>query len=128
MIGCGHCLRLRPYGADVIETTETNPTTFAIVLTTCGSREEAGAIAHMLVERQLAACVQLLAIESVYRWKEAVEEAAEVMLICKIKRESYACVEAEILRLHSYETPEVVMLPIEQGTSAYLQWMAGVTR
>lgn len=100
----------------------------SVVLTSCADHHEAKALARALVERRLAACVQIVPIESVYRWQGKVEDAAESLLICKIKRQDYPGVEAAILALHSYETPEIVMLPIEAGSSAYLAWIDQVTQ
>jgi len=100
----------------------------AMVLTTCASRANAEAIAKKLVEQNLAACVQIFPIDSIYRWQGTVEQAHELMLFCKIKSADYAAVEAAILALHTYETPEIVQIAIEKGAPAYLQWIASVTR
>ncbi len=101
---------------------------YAVLLTSCADREQAKALARALVELRLAACVQMLPIESVYEWQGKIEEAAEILLVCKIKRTDYAEAEKTILSLHSYETPEIVMLPIEQGFGGYLAWIDKVTR
>ncbi len=101
---------------------------FAIVLTTCGSRDNARAIAEKLVVEGLAACVQTFPIESIYKWQGVVEQAQELMLFCKIKSENYAATEAAIRALHTYETPEIIKIAIEKGLPAYLQWIADVTR
>jgi len=101
---------------------------YAILLTTCGDRALAKSLAQALIERHLAACVQMLPIDSIYDWQGRIEETAEILLICKIKRTDYAEAEAAILALHSYETPEIVMVPIEAGLSAYLAWIDRVTK
>jgi periplasmic divalent cation tolerance protein len=101
---------------------------FAILLTTCGSRDNAEAIAKDLVLNGLAACVQMFPIESIYKWQGAVEQAQEVMLFCKIKSDNYAAAEAAIRALHSYETPEIIEIAIGKGLPAYLQWIADETR
>lgn len=101
---------------------------YAVLLTTTPDKAAARTIAWALVERHLAACVQMLPVDSVYQWQGKAEEAAEILLICKIKRSDYAEVEAAILKLHSYETPEIVMLPVEAGFSAYLSWIDEVTK
>ncbi|MGB8278353.1 MAG: divalent-cation tolerance protein CutA [Methylovirgula sp.] len=101
---------------------------YAVLLTTCADRASAKALAHALVTRRLAACVQMLPIDSIYEWDGKIEETAEILLICKIKRRDFAEVEAAILSLHAYETPEIVMLPIEAGYSAYLSWIDRVTK
>lgn len=94
-----------------------------IVLTTTGTREEAGKIARSLVERRLAACVNVVEIESVYRWKEAVESAEEWLLLIKTTAEAFAQVQAAIQDLHTYDLPECVVLPIENGSEDYLAWI-----
>lgn len=103
-------------------------TDFALVVTTCGDRVEARAIATRLVDERLAACVQMLPIESVYTWEGATQSAAEILLLCKIKHVDYADVEAAIRAAHSYEVPEIVEIAIEQGAVAYLSWISTVTR
>ncbi|MBZ5629798.1 MAG: divalent-cation tolerance protein CutA [Acidobacteriia bacterium] len=94
-----------------------------IVLTTAGTREEAGKIARALVERRLAACVNVVPIESVYRWKDNVENAQEWLLLVKTTAEAVDDVDTAIRELHSYELPECVVLPIEGGSEEYLEWM-----
>jgi periplasmic divalent cation tolerance protein len=94
-----------------------------IVLTTAGSREEAAKIARALVEQRLAACVNLTAIESVYRWKGAVESAEEWLLVVKTTAAAAPRVQAAIKELHSYELPECIVLPIEGGSEPYLAWI-----
>jgi periplasmic divalent cation tolerance protein len=103
------------------------PTPFAIVITTCGDKPEAEMIASRLVEDHLAACVQMLTAESVYRWQGEVEHAREWMLICKIKAIDYAQVEAAIRAAHSYSNPEIIEVSIETGAAAYLSWIMSVT-
>ena len=95
-----------------------------IVLSTCGPAEEAGKIARELVSKRLAACVNILpAVRSIYRWKGVVEEAEETLLVIKSSRELFEEVRAEIEKLHSYEVPEVIAVPIVDGSEAYLEWL-----
>ena len=95
-----------------------------IVLTTTGSKEEAQRIGRALVERRLAACVNVVGpIASVYRWRGAVESAEEFLCIIKTTAASVEKVNAAIRELHSYELPECVVLPIEGGNSKYLAWI-----
>lgn len=95
-----------------------------IVLTTAGSREEAEKIAHALVERRLAACVNLVGpIHSVYRWQGKVETAAEHLLLIKTTAARFDSVAKAIRELHSYELPECIELPIEAGSVEYLRWI-----
>lgn len=70
----------------------------------------------------------MLPIESVYAWQGRIEEASEILLICKMKRQDYAEAEAAILELHAYDTPEIVMLPIKAGSSAYRAWIDRATK
>lgn len=95
-----------------------------IVLTTAGSREEAEKIASALVERRLAACVNIVGpIQSIYRWQGKVESAAEHLLIVKTTAPMLDAVAGAIRELHSYELPECIQLPIESGTAEYLRWI-----
>ncbi len=104
------------------------PTPFALVMTTCGDKANAQLVAKSLVEKRLAACVQMFAIESVFRWDGAVQNAQELMLFCKIKSVDYTEVEALIRAAHNYENPEIIEIAIENGAPAYLDWIAACTR
>jgi periplasmic divalent cation tolerance protein len=96
-----------------------------VVLTTTGSQEEAAKIAQALVERQLAACVQITGpITSVYRWQEKIENSLEWLCVIKSSRANYAALEAAIRELHSYEVPEIIALPVQSGSADYLSWLA----
>ena len=96
-----------------------------IVLTTAGSKEEAAKIAHALVERRLAACVNIVPqIESVYRWQDKVETAQEWLLLIKTQADLYAHVRDAVKELHSYDLPECVMLEVTAGSQEYLDWIA----
>jgi Uncharacterized protein involved in tolerance to divalent cations len=96
-----------------------------VVLVTCANRAEARKIARAVVDKRLAACVNIAgaAVESVYRWKGKVKRAREVLLVMKTTRARYAALEREVRRLHSYDTPEVIALPIAAGSKAYLHWV-----
>jgi periplasmic divalent cation tolerance protein len=94
------------------------------VLTTAGSEEEAGRIASLLVERRLAACVQVLGpITSRYRWQGAIEEAREWQCLAKTTAAAYEAVEAAIREAHSYEEPEIIATEIVAGAAGYLAWI-----
>ncbi len=96
-----------------------------VVLSTCGSAEEAASIARALVERRLAACVNIVpGVRSVYRWKGAVEEAGEWLLIVKSSQALFERLEEELRKMHSYETPEIVALPVVAGSASYLEWLS----
>lgn len=95
-----------------------------VVLTTAGSQEEARKIAHGLVERRLAACVNIAGpVESVFRWQGKVETEPEVLLVIKTTAAAFERVRDAIKELHSYELPECVMLSVEDGSAAYLNWI-----
>jgi periplasmic divalent cation tolerance protein len=97
---------------------------FQIVLCTCADREQAEQIAHRLVERQLAACVNILpGVHSIYRWQGGVESAAEVLMLIKTRAALCNDVQATIASLHSYEIPEFLVLPITGGSEPYLAWL-----
>jgi len=94
-------------------------------MSTAGSQEEARKIAHALVERRLAACVNIVPqIESIYRWQQKIETATEWLLLIKSQAESFARIRAAIKELHSYELPECVMLDVAAGSQEYLAWIA----
>jgi periplasmic divalent cation tolerance protein len=96
-----------------------------IVLVTCGSTAEARRIATAVVEGRLAACANILPspVESVYHWKGRVEKAREVMILLKTTTKRLEELEGEVKRLHSYELPEFVVLPIVAGSRPYLRWI-----
>ena len=95
-----------------------------LVLTTASTLEESKKIAHALVERRLAACVNIVPkIESVYRWEGKVEEAQEYLLLIKTTDSAFSRLREAIQELHSYEVPECISLAIEEGSHPYLKWI-----
>lgn len=95
-----------------------------IVLTTAGSQEEARKLAHALVERRLAACVNIVSpLESIYRWQNKVETDQEWLLLIKTTGHAFEGVRDAIRELHSYELPECVLMGIEDGSPDYLRWI-----
>ena len=83
-------------------------------------------MAHALVEKRLAACVNVIpGIRSVYRWKDGIEDEEEVLLLIKTSRALLEELREEIERLHSYQVPEVIALPIVDGSERYLSWLTG---
>jgi len=95
-----------------------------IVLTTCGSLDEARKIAHALIERRLAACVNIVPqVESVYRWQGKVGTASEWLLVIKTTVAMFTRVREALHELHSYETPECIAVAVEDGSAAYLDWI-----
>ena len=104
-------------------------TDFQIILCTCADPDQAKKIAHELVERQLAACVNILpGIHSIYRWQGNVESAEEVLLLIKTRAALSAEVQSTIAAFHSYEIPEFLALPIAGGSEAYLAWLTANLR
>jgi periplasmic divalent cation tolerance protein len=99
-------------------------TDFQLILCTCTDRDQAKKIAHELVERQLAACVNILpGVHSIYRWQGNVESADEVLLIIKTRAALTTEVQSTIATLHSYEIPEFLVVPIAGGSESYLSWL-----
>ena len=96
----------------------------AVVLSTAGSEEEASRLAHALVERRLAACVNVVpGVRSVYRWSGAIHDASEWLLVIKTRRDRFPAVATALRELHSYELPEIVLLEVGDGDAAYLRWI-----
>jgi len=96
-----------------------------VVLVTVPSRATGETLAAALVGESLAACVNLVGpIASFYRWQDELHCDDEHLLIIKTTRAGYAALEARVLALHPYETPEVIALPVEQGAAAYLAWLS----
>lgn len=94
------------------------------VVTTVPDRETAERIAQLLVERKLAACVQIAGpIRSVYRWQGQVEGADELVLTVKTRHSAFDALKAAVLEAHPYDVPEIVALPIVAGHAPYLQWI-----
>jgi periplasmic divalent cation tolerance protein len=97
-----------------------------IVLVTCGSRKEARKIARTLVGQRLAACVSEIGVPvaSTYRWKGRVESAKEFLLLIKTSKRRFAAVRDAVRKLHGYQVPEIIALPIAAGSRGYLDWIA----
>ena len=95
-----------------------------VVLMTAANGEEAARLADLLIGAHLAACVQILPeMESVYRWQGKIERQAETLLLAKTTRSKFEELEREVRALHSYETPEIIALPIVAGSAPYLEWL-----
>ena len=94
------------------------------ISTTTATKEDAQKIARYLVEQKLAACAQITGpIESTYAWKDKVETAGEWLCLIKTRENLFAEAEAAIKKLHPYETPEIIAVPIVRGSKEYLQWL-----
>jgi periplasmic divalent cation tolerance protein len=99
-----------------------------IVLVTCGSEGEASNIARSLVEERLAACVNILSpIRSIYRWQGKVWDEKECLLVIKTQKQRFEALEERVKSLHSYSVPEIIALPILQGSPPYLRWLTEMT-
>ena len=95
-----------------------------IVLMTAATREEAEKIANYLVEERLAACAQIISdIRSIYWWEGKIRREAEVFFMAKTTRYAFPRLEAAVKMLHSYKVPQIVFIPIEEGTADYLGWL-----
>ena len=95
-----------------------------VVLMTAANREEAGRIAETLVNKRLAACVQILPeIQSIYRWQGEVARETEVLLLAKTTRGRFDELDRAVREIHSYETPEIVALPATGISEQYLKWL-----
>src|SRR5262249_34391339 len=95
-----------------------------LVLSTCESEQEAEAIARHLVGKRIAVCVNIIpGARSIYRWKGEVEAAAEYVLLIKSRRDLFDDLRTELEKVHSYEVPEVIALPIVDGSEPYLAWI-----
>ena len=100
-----------------------------VVLVTCGSEDEAIKIANALVEEHLAACVNLIApIRSIYRWEGKIWDEKEWLLIIKTQKDRFEELEKKVKSLHSYSVPEIISLPVTEGSSAYLNWIRENTK
>ncbi len=97
---------------------------YHIVLVTCASITEARRIARNAVEKQLATCANIVpGVESIYGWKGKVERAREVLVLMKTTAGSVPELEREVKRMHSYDVPEFIVLPIVAGSREYLEWI-----
>ena len=102
----------------------TNSSEPIVVLMTAANHEEASRIAGVLVEARLAACVQILPeMQSVYRWQGEVARESEVMLLAKTTLDRFDVLDRAVREIHSYETPEIIALPVTAVSAPYLDWL-----
>lgn len=100
-----------------------------LVLTNLPNREAAVTLARALIERRVAACVNVLdGCTSVYRWRDKVEEAQEIPVLVKTTDAAYPALEQAILGLHPYELPEIIAVPLSRGLPGYLDWVLAETQ
>ncbi len=99
---------------------------YAVVLTTVSSSDEAKKISSAILEKRLCACVNIIpGLESFFHWQGKIDNAKELLLLIKTRKELFDELCAEIKSLHSYSVPEIIMLPIKDGYSTYLEWISG---
>ena len=103
------------------------PDSYCVIFTTTGNLQEAENMARMLVSRKLAACVQITDVSSTYMWQGELRKEPEHLLLIKTLSSRFADIQAVILETSSYEVPEIVQLPVEQGLPAYLAWISEST-
>src|SRR5690242_7850448 len=103
-----------------------NESLVIVVLVTAANREEAAHVAEMLVNKRLAACVQILPeMQSIYHWKGQIQRESEVLLLAKTIRGRFLDLEREVRAVHSYETPEIIAVEITDASKPYLDWLMG---
>jgi len=102
-------------------------TQYGVLLTTAPTREEAAKIANLLIDEKLAACVQLLPIESFYVWQGKTQNGTEVLLLVKTRAALFESAIARIKAVHSYSVPEIVAMPFTAGFQGYFDWIDDVT-
>jgi periplasmic divalent cation tolerance protein len=105
-----------------------NEPRYGVVMTTTATKDEAQKIAKALLAEKLAACVQLMPIESYYTWKGALANDAEILLLIKTKTALFDAAIRAIKAIHPYETPEIVATPFTAGFAGYFGWIDDVTR
>jgi len=97
---------------------------FEIIFCTCPDRDTAKKLAHLLVTKKLAACVNILpGITSIYTWEEQIESVQEHLLLIKSSKDNYQTIETTLFKHHPYEIPEIIAVPIERGLPEYLDWV-----
>lgn len=101
---------------------------FVLIFVTCCSSEEAETIGNLLVAKRLAACVNVIPeVRSIFFWEKKISKEKEVLLIAKTRKELFDSLEKEVKRLHSYDVPEIIALPVVTGSKEYLEWIARET-
>jgi len=103
-----------------------NSTGYGVVLVTAASQAEATAIATILIEEKLAACVNVFPVQSIYQWEGRIQQESEFQLVIKTNLAKFAELSSRIQEIHSYEVPEIIALPIVSGSESYLAWLSDV--
>lgn len=96
---------------------------FCIVLTTVNSQQNSEVIINTLLEKRLSACIQTVPINSHYVWKDKVCRDDEILLVIKTQKACYKNIEKEISALHTYDVPQIIQIPVTEGSNAYLHWL-----
>jgi len=105
-----------------------DPMEAIVVYITAPNEEEAANIGWALVESRLAACVNITGgIRSIYTWQENIADETEVMLVVKTRRDLFSALKAKVLEMHSYSVPEIIAIPIIEGSEDYMNWLKAVT-
>ena len=100
-----------------------------IIFVTAANKKEAKVIAESLIREKLAACVNIVAkVDSLFWWKQSIERAAEILLIIKSRRDKFSRIVKLVKKLHSYQVPEIIALPIIAGEKKYLRWIDATVR
>jgi periplasmic divalent cation tolerance protein len=103
-------------------------TPYHVVLTTTSSKENVKAIVDSVLGRKLAACIQVIPMESHYVWEGKINNDSEFLLLLKSKAADFSDLQSAIEAVHAYEVPEIISLDVEKGSSKYLEWIKSVTR
>ncbi len=97
---------------------------FIIIFVTCASKKEAGLLSDLLLKKRLVACANIIeGVDSKFWWHGKVDKAHETLVIFKTGADKFKAVQREVLRLHSYDTPEIIAIPIVAGSKDYLNWI-----
>lgn len=100
------------------------PEKFIIIFITCGSKKEAGKIVDAILNKRLAACANIVSeVESKFWWRGKIDNAKEYLIMMKARRKNFEEIEKQVKRLHSYEVPEIIAIPIVAGSKDYLKWL-----
>jgi len=101
---------------------------YVVILVTAASAEQGRRMGRALVEERLAACANVIpGLISIFRWQERVQEEAEVLVVIKSRADLFPALERRVRELHDYEVPEILALPVEQGSRPYLDWLRDQT-
>ena len=111
------------FAAGISLLTQDSNNSLILVITTVSSQEQARRIASDLVEQQLVACAQIAPVESIYRWKDQLQQETEWRVILKTRNAAYNELEAELLKVHPYELPAIYSVPVTNALDAYAEWV-----